>query len=179
METEPRYRYLLSPRDLITLHEIADREWSAIAWSQVHRLAGLNLRCSLLRITAEEKVVTIGVRSCELESGVEAFRLTAGLTGEWPLPGWYKSPVFSDSDEIMSAFKGTDHRLFVGARRYAFESVYGEQSFLVEDLLLIRHDSGQQAFICADDSLPGSLFIARDRNSLPSPGTEFAYLRAL
>jgi len=179
MKSEPSYRYLLAPRDLAALYEIADIEWAAIAWADVDRCAGLSLRCSAVQITAGKTVVTIAVRSRELEPRVEAFRLTAALPGEWTAPEWYEPPPFIDSDEIMSAFIGTSHRMFVGGRRYTFDSAEGMQAFLVEDVLLLRHSSGQQAFICADDQLPGSLFVTRDRHSLPSAAIDFAYLRAL
>lgn len=179
MMPDPSYRYLLSPHDLAALYEIADRKWSAIAWADPVRRAGLSVRCSEVRITAGETTVSIEIRSRELEPRVEAFRLTMALPGASPKPEWYKPPSFIDSDEIMSAFVGSSHRMFVAGRRFRFESERGLQSYLVEDVLLLRHSSGQQAFICADDELPGSLIVTRDRHSLPSASIDFAYLRAL
>jgi hypothetical protein len=175
----PSYRYLFSPHDLMTMQEIVDREWSAIAWADPEPRGDLTVRCSALRVAAGDIQVTIGVRSQDIDDGFEVFRLTATRPGEWASPEWYRPPPFVDSDERLSAFVGKSRRLFIAGRTHTFESKGKTTSCVVEDLLVLRHHSGQHALVCADVELPGSLLVTRDRSALPSPGMDFDYLRAL
>jgi hypothetical protein len=173
------YRCLLSPRDVMALEQIADDEWTAIAWSHPERQAGLRIRCDRLQICAGNSELIIGVRTVDLEPKLEAFRLVAGNPSDWPQSSRSRPTSFEDSDELMSAFIGKSHRLFIGAREHSFTAGDVTRSFLVEDVLVLRHHSGQQVYVCPDDDLPGSVVVSRDRQALPFPGAVFSYLRAL
>jgi hypothetical protein len=71
--------------------------------------------------------------------------------------------------------------MFIAARRYPAPQWTSTKvgAIVVEDLLIFRHLSGQQAFVVADDEQPGSLIIARNWQSIPNSGAEVAYLRAI
>jgi hypothetical protein len=179
MTNDHDYCCLLSPRDVMGFETIADEEWSAISWSRPERHADLRIRCNALRIHTTNVKLTIGVRAVDLEPKLEAFRLVAHDASDWSRSAWQHPAEFEDSDELMSAFIGKQHALFIGARAHPFDGADSSRSFLVEDVLIMRHHSGQQVYVSPDDDVPGSLVVQRDRRSLPFPTAVFRYLRAL
>lgn len=167
---------------LSALEVVSERPWTAIDFLVPSVMtAALRLRTSGLRIRSGTDVV-IGASPIDITPKLEVFRLNAHVeNSKPPVDRRFGPRRYDDSDELLSVFKGTGHRMFIGARRYrALEwasTTVG--AILVEDLLVFRHLSGQQAFVVTDDEQPGSLIIARSWQSLPNPGVEVAYLRAI
>jgi hypothetical protein len=113
---------------------------------------------------------------------LEVFRLDARFAvAEATHDPRFKSRDYVDAGEMMSAFLGQCHRLFIAGRRLAvpnsISSIVG--GLVVEDLLLVRDLSGQQAFVAASDEQPATLLIVRRWEDVPYNNAEIAYLRAL
>lgn len=179
MTNDDAYCCFLSPHDVMGLESVADEEWSAISWSHPKRHTDLRVRCNMMRIHTPRANLTIGVKVVELEPKLEGFRLVARHAAELAQTVWQQPAPFEDSDELMSAFIGRRRSLLIAARAHSCDGAKSGRSILVEDLLVIRHQSGQQVYVCPDDDVPGSLVVQRDRRSLPFPTAVFKYLRAI
>jgi hypothetical protein len=123
--------------------------------------------------------VIIAVLPVDLEPKLEVFRLTVRRAGDLPPSRSAHVARFFDSDEALSAFIGISHRVLVGARKHSTGPSSDGGYAVVEDVLVLRHHSGQQAFVCADDEQLGALLVVRNRENLSFPEATFEYLRAL
>lgn len=94
-------------------------------------------------------------------------------------------PVFprsySDAGGLMSGFVSARPRLLIAGRRHPVPqwATGSVASLLAEDLLVIRHHSGQQAFVAPSADQPGTLVIARRWEDVPNGAAEIRYLRAI
>jgi hypothetical protein len=125
--------------------------------------------------------VRIAAASVDLLPELEVFRLEASEqvgTTDHPYPGRVR---YESSGETFSAFLGLHHRLLLGAREYVPPDWASSlmTRIVVENLLVIRHYSGQQAFISPDEQQPGTLLVTRSNDQLPGPEGRLLYLRAL
>jgi hypothetical protein len=181
--TPPEYRCPISQASLEALEALASASWTGVAMAaQATRPAGqLIVLTSEMRVTAL-RPVSIGAVSVDIAPKSEVFRLEARfVSAEATHDPRFKDRVYVDAGEIVDAFLGHCNRLFIAGRRLSVprsvSSTVG--GLLVEDLLVIRDLSGQQAFVAASDEQPTTLVIARRWEDVPNNDAEISYLRAL
>lgn len=177
--TRLSYNCLLSPRDLLALESVSVGRWNAIEWAGADFLGKLLIRTAAIRIRGLADV-TIGVTPIDIQPKLEVFRLSASVKtrGEDKDPR-YQQIEFLAAGEAVSAFLGENHQMLVGARRHPVPEWVADvvDTIIVEDLLVLRHSTGQQAFITPDDSQPGALLVARRKEEIAYPNAEVVYLR--
>lgn len=174
------YLCSLPPSSLIALEAVSKGTWSSIELlAPVAQVSTLRVRTSEVRIRGSADV-QIGAVPVDILPKLEVFRLDVRIArADGETDPRFRPPVFQDSGELLSGFVGGSHQLLVGTRRYAApEWATGiVREIMVEDLLILRHLSGQQAFIAADDEQPGSLLIARNRDHIPNSEADILSLR--
>ena len=164
------------------LEELAKEEWASIELvAPGIKRVGLRAVANELRILGQ-RVVSIGAVSVRLGKANEVFTIqadTGGSSPAWADKVW--APQIEDAGELASAFLGRAHQLLVGARLHRFPSGGGhsDREVLVEDLLVLRDLSGQQAFITPDDEHPGMIVLARQYEDVPFSDLPIEYLRML
>jgi hypothetical protein len=122
------------------------------------------------------------VTPVDIQPKFEVFRLSASINAhKEDKDSRFRLIEFVAAGEVMSAFVGDNHQILVGARLHPVPEwatdVVG--TIIVEDLLVIRHSTGQQAFITPDDSQLGALVVARRKEEIAYPDSEIVYLRPL
>jgi hypothetical protein len=179
----PEYRCTVSQTSLEALEALASAAWTGVAVTApaTPQSGQLILRTSEVRVNAP-RPISIGVESVDIAPKLEVFRLGARFAvAEATHDPRFKSRDYVDAAEMMSAFLGQCHRLFIAGRRLvvpsSVSSIVG--GLVVEDLLLVRDLSGQQAFVAASDEQPTTLLIVRRWEDVPNNDAEIAYLRAL
>jgi hypothetical protein len=176
------YLCVLPPSALAALESLSHAVWTAVELgAPVVRIPPLGARTHEIRIRGTADV-RIGVVAVDLVPKLEVFRLyvSAGCEADRPTPA-FPPPRYEDSGELMSAFVGNSHQLFVAARRYAAPewAAASIKSITVENMLVVRHTSGQRAFIVPDDENPGTVLVIRDLDHLSGDDAEIAYCRAV
>jgi len=74
----------------------------------------------------------------------------------------------ASADEILEAFLGRNHTLFIVSRQYTVPTPHAAAytRMMVEDALLIKDRSGQQALIAVDEQNPGGVVVSRVREDI-------------
>jgi hypothetical protein len=167
---------------LNTLTTAARQKWLTIEFAApVTTLDPLRVRTHEVRISGESYSAHIGVNITEVVPKFEAFYLDAWAdengVGNDPR---FSPPEYVDSGELLSAFNGSAHQLIVICRELDITDYRNAADVvLVEDLLMIRHPSGQTAFILPDADQPGTLIVTRTLGKIRSEHLREEYRRVL
>lgn len=179
--TAHTYTCCLSPRSLDALERAARAQWTHVELGEpVQRFDGLRIRTHRVRIRGETDLV-IGAATSDVIPNLEVFKLSVRRSDEDQLDVRIRPTQYRDSGELLSAFLGAAHQVIVATRRHAVPEWAGHTvaGLLVDDLLILRHLSGQHAFVAPDDEQPGSLLVTRAREHVPFRDAEITSLRII
>lgn len=164
MHSPLRYVVGLPTDEMSSLERMARDEWSSFDLTgQVVRVGALSVRASGLLVRGV-RTWLVQAASVDVARKIELFRLDVR---EWTAPeeavrGWQQLAI-QPSGELLAGLVGSYHQVLLGTHRHstpAWEEV-GVASVLVEDLLLLKDQSGQQAAVQPDCDQPGTVLISR------------------
>ena len=128
------------------------------------------VRSNGIRISSADCEFEIGAVSVDIAPKWEAFVLhaVAQTAGAEHNAAKLDSRRPASTDERFEAFLGRNHTLFVITREYAVPPSHAGMftRVSVEDALLIRDRSGQQALIAVDEENPGGVVMSRVREDI-------------
>jgi hypothetical protein len=137
--------------------------WSAIdLLGPLKSKAPLVIQANAVRVTGDQTWL-ITAEPVDLVAKVEVLRIRAAIISESkvnpraPLSNW------QGVGELLAAFLGGHRRLAIATRRYESPDwrSLGIGDVLVDDSIILRDSSGQQAMIVVDNEQPGALLIVR------------------
>jgi hypothetical protein len=176
-----RYSATLSPRSLDAFDSAAHAQWSRIEFAApVTQLGHLWIRTHVVRIQGDADLL-ISAATSDVIAKLEVFRLRLQLDREARYDHRFPRPTYEDSGDLLSAFLGKAHQVFIATRRHVVPewARHSVLDLIAEDLLILRDPSGQQAFISPDDGAPGTLSVTRTRDNVSASDLEIVSLRIL
>lgn len=171
----------MSVASLCALEEVAKTEWTRVEVAEpVVRAGSTRLRTNEVLIRGAIDVA-ITVLPRDVAARFEVFPLNVRRWCDTSTPERRFQSRHADSGELFAAFLGGVHQLLVVSRRHAIPEWADPvaREVLVEDLIIFRHVSGQQAYIASDEEEPGALIVTRTRDQIPFPNAEPCVFRVL
>ena len=180
--TPPAYRLLLSPTSLDSLERVARSHWNSVSLSEPVLWYGpLACRTDTVRIHGAVEA-NIGVSFADAIPKMEMLGLSVKPREDAALAGGFvRNHKYLGSGDLFQAFLGRDHQILVAGRKHPVPDWAKARvnDIVVEDLIVMRHTSGQQLFIAPDEDLLGALAIVREEDSIPNSEATICYVRAL
>jgi hypothetical protein len=176
------YHCSLRPESALLLEAAARNPWSGIEFNEpVDRSGVMRVRTSgVLLHTGDD--IRISAEVVEVLPKLEVVRLVASISkGERKGSGGPPPPRYQDAGELMSAFVSRSRQILLGTRSVPVPDWATKQlnRILVDDVLILRDSSGQQAYIAADEDQPGHLIVGRNREELNGENGAVVGLRSL
>lgn len=158
----------LASQGLLTLEEMSRGPWRDLELREPVMSTGpLDVRASCLRVKGDREWI-IEVEPIDLAPKIEVFRLRVSDAPGMPA-GLERAAKerWRNAGELLAAFVSRHRRIAIGTRQYTAPDWQriGISEVLVEDVLVLRDGSGQQAVLTPDTDQPGSLRIVRGSRS--------------
>jgi len=156
---------------MLALEEMLHEVWHDIELREpISSLGPLEVRASGILVRGDQTWL-IDVEPVDLAHRVEVFRLRVGRqSADLEQSRWFPNERWRPAGELLAAFSSSSRRLSLRTARYAtpeWERL-GISQVLLDDALLLRDTSGQQAIVTPDVDQPGGLRIARGDDTGPS-----------
>ncbi len=166
------YEARLSALSRIALENMSWARWESLELLVPIRVVGsLQKTAAGLFVRSGQRSWMIQAEPVDLAPKVEVFRLSAREIYVAEEKDRYKLRAES-ADELLAAFVGVGSRLSVIARRHTASDWQGAgiAEVVVEDVIVVRDASGQQAYITADSAEPGAIRLSRTLDTLEGTG---------